>query len=443
MRVADAKPLAPVPSKGTSTPKGPDMASRPVIDLDHHSEAYAREGLEQVAVLREKCPVGWSEAHGGFWAVTRHADVTEVLRCPEIFTSGKHQGADGIWTGGSTIPTSQRDPLLPLEQDGPRAVAYRRLVTKWTSRSAVDALVPSMEVMTDHLLNRVIESGRIDFVNDLGNPLPAMVIMRILGFDLNGWERFAWPFHALEAAPRDSEDFARCLEEFGWIREQLALACEKRRAEPGKDAISELAAARVDGELVPIDDCVGILMTFIGGGVDTTTATLAHSLRYLSQTPQDRAALQEDPERIPLAVEEFLRCFPPVRQLARTVAGETEFRGMHMLDRERVHVSVLSANHDEATFADASQVDITRAPNAHVSFGLGLHRCAGLNVARAELAVMLAKVLSRVPDFQVIEEGSSRYDEAGNVDGWVAMPATFAPGNQVTADVAALGITEQ
>jgi cytochrome P450 len=183
-------------------------------------------------------------------------------------------------------------------------------------------------------------------------------------------------------------------------------------------------------------------MTFIGGGVDTTTATLAHSLRHLSRTPANRQALLADPERIPLAVEEFLRCFPPVRQVSRTVAGETEFRGMQMRDRERVHVSVLSANHDEAAFESAGQVDITRAPNPHVSFGLGLHRCAGLNVARAELVVMLARVLARIPDFSVLEAESSRYSEAGNVDGWVAMPATFTPAGRVPADVAALGITE-
>jgi cytochrome P450 len=419
------------------------VSQRQRIDFDHHSPEFSEHGPAQMAELRDTCPVGWSDAQGGFWAVTRYSQVDQVLRRPEIFSSQKNLRDDGVWWGGSVIPTSQRSPLLPLEMDGPRAVAYRRIVTRWASRTAAERLAPTMDRLTDYLLDRVIESGRMDIIADLGNPLPALVIMKVLGLSLSGWHRFSWPFHTLEAAAKDSAEFQTCLHEFAWLADQLADRCIERRESPGDDAISDLVTASVDGELVSIEDCVQILMTFIGGGVDTTTATLGHALRYLSQHPDQRAVLIDDPDRVIVAVEEFLRVFPPVRQLSRTVTRDTEFGGEQLLERERVLVSVLAANLDDQVFEDAGSVELTRSPNPHVAFGLGVHRCAGRNIARVELSAMLRTILRRIPDFSVVESESARYSEAGNVDGWIRMPATFAPGRRLERDLSDLGLSPE
>jgi cytochrome P450 len=184
---------------------------------------------------------------------------------------------------------------------------------------------------------------------------------------------------------------------------------------------------------VPIYDCVGILQTVIGGGVDTTTAALAHSLLYLDAHPDDRAALIADPALIPHACEEFLRAFPPVRQVARRTAGNAELAGQRLTDRECVMVSVLSANYDEAVFARPDKVDLDRRPNPHLTFGAGVHRCAGSHVARFMLIEMIEQVLTRMPDYRVVREKAERYAESGEVDGWVSLPLSFTPGGRLTA----------
>ena len=408
-----------------------EEASRARCPVDHHSPGYASQARGLHQELRETCPVGWSDAHAGFWVVSRHKDAITVLHNPAAYRSGKEL-RDGAWFGGSTIPTTQRAPLLPLELDPPLATKYRQLVMPWLTRTVVESRAPAIRRFADELLDRVIETGRFDIVMDLGAPLSAMVVVTLLGLDHSDAERIAWPFHAYEAIPRNSPEFRHVTDEMTWLTGLLYRTCERRRATPRTDAISRLVGACVDGEPVPIEDCVGILLTVIGGGVDTTTAALAHSLLYLDARHDDRDKLIADPSLIPHACEEFLRAFPPVWQLARRTGAPGDLAGQPLAAGERVMVSVLSANHDEAVFARPAEVDLGRRPNPHLAFGAGVHRCAGSHVARFELRVMIERVLARMPDYQIVHDQAERYVASGDVDGWVTMPAVFTPGERLT-----------
>jgi cytochrome P450 len=407
-------------------------ADRARCPVDHHSPGYATGARALHQQLRQTCPVGWSDAQAGFWAVSRHSDAFTVLHDAATYRSGKEL-RDGVWFGGSTIPTTQRAPLLPLELDPPLGTKYRQLVMPWLTRTVVESHAAVIRAFADELLDRVIERGRFDVISDLGAPLPAMVVVMLLGLDQGDAERLAWPFHAYEAVPRNSPEFRHVVDEMTWLTGLLYRTCEHRRAAPGTDAISRLVTARVDGEPVPAEDCVGILMTVIGGGVDTTTAALAHTLLYLDAHRDDRDTLIADPSLIPHACEEFLRAFPPVWQLARRAGAPADLAGQRLAEGERVMVSVLSANHDESVFDRPGEVDLVRRPNPHVTFGAGVHRCAGSHVARFELRVMIERVLARMPDYRILRDQAEHYVESGDVDGWIAMPAVFTPGERTTA----------
>src|SRR4051812_46794588 len=160
-----------------------------------------------------------------------------------------------------------------------------------------------------------------------------------------------------------------------WIAGQIFETAMRRREDPKDDLISDLATARVDGELLALEDVVGITMTVVGGGVDTTTSLFGNAILHLHRNPEDRKALLADAELIPTACEEFLRHFTPAQILSRQVCQDAELAGQAMHAREYVDVCLASANHDENTFPNAERVVLDRFPNRHAAFGLGIHRC--------------------------------------------------------------------
>lgn len=407
-------------------------ADRPRCPVDHHSVEYSSTAKELHDRLRDSCPVGWSDAHGGFWVMSRYTDIKAALRKPEVFSSAKTPEPDGSWSGGSTIPTTQRPPMLPLEMDPPLGVKYRSLIMSWLSRQAVEPLRPAVAAYVDRLIDGFLEAGRFDVVTDVGAPTPAMVVTKLLDLDESQAERIAWPFHAFESVPRDSPEFQKVLDEMAWIRGLLEQTCRERRENPGDDAISRLVTAEVDGAEVPLADCVGILMTVVGGGVDTTTNALAHCLDHLDRDRELRQRLIESPELIGKAVDELLRAYPPVWQLSRRVLTPTTVGDARLEPGQRVMASVLAANHDPAVFPEPTRIDIDRPPNQHLSFGYGVHRCAGSYVARLELAVMIERILLRLPDHRILREEARRYAASGNVDGYITMPAVFTPPRRTT-----------
>jgi cytochrome P450 len=154
------------------------------------------------------------------------------------------------------------------------------------------------------------------------------------------------------------------------------------------------------------------------------TSTLVH----LSQHPDQRRRLIKDPSLWETATEEFLRRYPPIRSHARTVTAAVEIGGCPMRPGDRVLISERSACHDEEAFLHADEVILDRFPNRHVAFGLGIHRCAGMHLARLQYRQLVTAVLARMPDYRVDETQLAQYPVQGAVAGWASAPATFTPG---------------
>jgi cytochrome P450 len=416
---------------------------RDVIDFDHHSPEYARRVFEDPSgffqEMQRDHPVAFTEKHGGYWVVSRYEDVKRVSEDDALFSSRNDLPHQGQAYSGITIPGNGARST-PIEMDPPEFFDYRRLVNRWFAPAAIEKLKPRMMEFTTWCLDRHIESGRIDLVLDLSSPVPAMMTLYVLGIPLEHWHLYADTSHAVVYTPPDSPAKRKAIEGDMMMRGTFVEIIKERRRKPGDDIISHLVNARIGGDPIPDSTLIEMCSLIVHGGVDTTTSLLANTFEYLERTPEAKQRLIDDPELIFSAGEEFLRYYCPVQMLARTVTRDVEIGGQSIRAGERVGLWWAAANHDPAVFENPEQVILDRFPNRHAAFGLGIHRCLGSNFARAQYAAVLGEVLKRMPDFRLIRPEAEHYESIGTVNGYVKMPAAFAPGRRAQApmEIAAL-----
>jgi cytochrome P450 len=401
-----------------------------VEQFDHHTEHFAEHWREIYADLRATCPVAHTPAHGGFHVITRYADVKRVMSDPETFACGRDLPFDGFTTGGVTIPVNPVRMGM-METDPPLSQAYRRPLANLFTAKAVAAYEPRLAEIVTWTVDRVIGNGRLDFVDDLANPLPAMVSLDYFGLPLERWESYATVLH--KAAYREKGS-ARAV---AALLEDLRAVLAGRRDSPARggdrgDVVDRLLTAEVNGAPLSFDEVVNQVFMLLNGGIDTSTALIASMFLYLSEHPGERAALAADPARIPNAVDEMLRYFTPGPGVARTVTAPVSLGAVDLKPGDRILLALGSANHDEGVFADPEVVRLDRAnASKHLAFGHGLHRCLGAFLAPAEMRLLLEEVLRRLPDYVIDVEAVVHYPTIPLINGWIAMPATFTAGPRV------------
>lgn len=401
--------------------------------FDHHSQDFAQHWRDIYADMRQHCPVAHTERHDGFSVLTRYDDIKKVLADPDTFVCGRDLSfGDKMVGGGATVPTNPVRMGM-MEMDPPVSQAYRKLLAPLLSRKAIEAYRPRMREIVSWTIDRVIESGSVDFVDAIANPLPAMVSLDYFGLSLDKWEQYATTLH--KAVYREK----------GSVRELMALVDDvrstvvERRATAGErgDLVDALLTGKVDDQ--PLDDemVTELLFMLLNGGIDTSTALIAHMFGYLAAHPSEREALIADPARIPSAIDEMLRYFPPGTGVARTVAKHVEIEGHRFAPGDRVYCAIGAANLDPSVFPHPDEVHLDRENSSkHLSFGFGVHRCLGVFLAPMELTVLLDEVLRRMPDYVIDREGVRQYPTIPLVNGYLAMPATFTPGPRVLAGFA-------
>jgi len=206
------------------------------------------------------------------------------------------------------------------------------------------------------------------------------------------------------------------------------------REHPRPGMIDALIRAKIIGESPSDIEVTGALGLLIGGGFDTTTALTAHSLEYLSEHPGERERLSRERDTLlDSATEEFLRFYTPAPGDGRTISADCEIAGTSFKEGERLWISWAMANRDPAVFPDPNEIDMERKGNRHTSFGLGIHRCIGSNVARMTFKRMLLAVLDRMPDYVCDPAGAVHYPTIGVIQGMQHLPATFTPGPRLGA----------
>lgn len=317
--------------------------------------------------------------------------------------------------------------LIPLELDPPRFTAFRKLLNPLFSPSASERWRPFVRQAADFMIDKVCEAGECDLVNDIASPVPAMLTMRMLGLPLDDWEDVATPFHEISWAVPGSEMYERAIGGIFRVLGRLSAELQTRRVEPADDILTFFTTAEIDGQLLTEEEILKICFLMLIGGVDTSTGLLSHALAWLSQHPDERQRLIDEPDLLPKATEEFLRWASPAPALARTVTAETELGGQKLCPGDRLLLLWGSANQDEEVFDDPDQVDLDRWPNRHQAFGLGAHRCLGSNLGRIQFQEVLMAVLTRIGDYTVDLSAAEHYPSLGQVNGYTTLPARFTP----------------
>lgn len=398
--------------------------------FDRHTPEYRVQFEKITEEMQQRCPVAWSDTYGGHWVAASSSAVFELARCPHI--SAHHDVSGETPYKGIAIPSARRVNGVRggmLEMDDPEHRHYRTALNPYLSPAAIQRWEPFIDEIVRACIDEKIAEGRIDFIDDLANVVPAVLTLAMMGIPLKKWSVYSDPIHAAMYTPEDSPDIERVTAMHREMGLDLLQSMLEIREHPRPGLVNALINMRIDGEPAPDLEIMGMLGLIVGGGFDTTTALTAHSLEWLSEHPDQRALLSRERDQLlDSATEEFLRFYTPAPGDGRTFSADVELEGTHFKEGERVWISWAMANRDPSVFAEPNTIDLDRKGNRHFSFGIGVHRCAGSNVARTVFKSMITGVLDRMPDYRCDPEGTVHYDTIGVIQGMRKLPATFTPG---------------
>lgn len=398
----------------------------PVVTFDASSVDVAQRQHEIYDDLRSRCPVAWSDAHDGFWVLTKYADVAAAARDAKTFGS-QNEPTMSFPKGIHIPPAPFRYGIA--EMDAPRHSVFRRAMMGRFALPEITKMVPDIQAYTRGCVDQIVAKGSpADLVRDLCVPVPAMTTLAIWGMPVEDWPKYEAAYHQSIYTPPDDPTRPAIDEAMQAVAEDIAEFVERKRREPDDSLGSQLANLEVDGELCSVDEIVGMGMVVLSGGLDTTTALAASSLLHLQRDHELRTRLCNDVDLLDVAFDEFIRVYSPAQGLARNVMADTEVREKCMVRGERLYISWAAANRDPDQFPDPHRLDIDRTEKRHLSFGLGPHHCLGQYLAKAEWVAIVSEVLRRLPDYEIDESSATRYPSIGVVDGWINLPIVFTAG---------------
>ena len=388
------------------------------VAFDHHNAEFVSQNYEIYRILRAQCPVAHTESHGGFWVAAGYDEVFQVARDDYTFSS-RH---------GGVIPPTNVGRLLPIQADPPELERYRRLLNPFMTPKAAKQLEPFIEEVADSAIDGFIEKGHADLVLELANPVPAMTTMRLLGLDPKEWRIFADPLHQVMYTRPDSPENEAGQEKVLSFSGKIIDEVEERRRRPRNDMISQLLVSEFEGIKTSFEEVCDLVRMVIFGGMDTVVAALGNIFLQLDLNPGIRTRLINDRALLPTAIEEFLRFEAPIQGFAREATKDAVIGGETIKAGDRIFMSWASANRDEKVFGETCEsLQIDRTPNRHMTFGIGGHRCQGASLARAELRIVLDRLLTRLPDFKIVWDSVLGPETIGSSNGQRATPATFTP----------------
>ncbi len=396
--------------------------SDPTVNADPFP-AFAR--------LRQDDPVHWSPAMKA-WIVTRYDDVkgvalnTEDLsanRLTPFFKSDQTQARGGVENLARYLTHWM------VFQDPPEHTRLRRLFTRVFTVASVEALRSTIEQSVTALLDamelKAAEGAPLDWISDFAYPLPATVIMDLLGVPREDLRRVkVWSDDIalfIGSAQAAADKYARAESGAKAMAEYFRGLIDERAAAPRDDMMSRLVSARDERESLSTDEVVGTCILLLFAGHETTTNLIGNGFLYSMKFREQWERVRADASLIPAAVEEWLRYDGPSGSIARVVARDLEFHGRTLKRGQRIFAFLNAANRDPAAFADADTFDLGRDPNPHLTFGHGIHFCLGAPLARLEAQIALQHLVERVPGIR-LAGGTPEWHDSLILRGVKALP---------------------
>jgi cholest-4-en-3-one 26-monooxygenase len=374
-----------------------DLATLDIISPDH----YERGGYPYAewAWLRRHAPLHWYERPtvDPFWAVTKHADIIEIGKQPEIFLNEPR-----LAVFGNEFPPPPEATLRHLlNMDPPDHARYRQVTSKRFTPRAVQGLEPKVRRLTRQMIDRAAERDGGDFVRDISARITIAVIAEMLGVPQEDWELlFQWTNRMI--APEDPDFQLEGSADATLERTRIELfhyftaMVKDRRANPRDDIVSVVAHGRVNGQPLPEVELLSYCSLLVVAGNETTRNAMTGGVLAFLDHPGEWEKLRRDPGLVGGAVEETVRWVTPVIQFARTATRDYELRGQTIRAGQSLCLFYPSANRDEEVFPDGDVFRIDRQPNRHIAFGMGEHVCLGAHLARLELRCALEELRARL-----------------------------------------------
>jgi cytochrome P450 len=378
----------------TEKPPVQDFAT----DFDHTDPAWVSDPYPIWQDLRERCPVAHTDRYGGAWFPATHAGVSTIAKDTEHFTSRAVIMEVGR-PGEEALP-APIGVAPPITSDPPFHQIARKLILPAFAPGVINELEPQIREVCRDLLERFGDDEEVNASWDYARLIPPSVIRQMLGFPEEDTERFIEIVHMITESVDNSEE--QRIAEFEPIEAYFVAQMEDHLANPRDDLTSFLLNAEIEGQKLSMEHVFGTIVLILVAGIDTTWGAVGASLWHLAHHPDDLARLVNEPDLMPVAVEEFLRFYAPVT-MARLVKEDMEYLGCPMKEYDWILLGFPAANRDPVVFKDADQFIIDRAENRHVAFGLGIHRCIGSNLARLELRVAIEEFIKRYPRFELAE----------------------------------------
>ena len=396
------------------------------LELPELQELADAERFELIAALEEAGRQHWLCRAPIGYAVTRHEDVTAILRERRF-----HSAVSLIpQMAGVEGPIRERQTGSILAMEGPEHTRLRRLASPAFTPRATDRLRPFMRDVVNGLVDGFAARGSCELVSDLCEPYPIPIICELLGAPKEDWKLFSdWAVNIFRIFNNDiANDQDLILTAMDELDAYVRAMVEERRSKPADDLLSHMIAVEEEGDRLSTDELVMMTEAVLMAGTDTTRNQLACSVALLAQHPDQWRRLAEDPDLAAPAVEETMRYLGAVRGTARFASEDIEYRDVTFPAGTLVITSLAVANLDATVWDDPHRFDIEREPGraTHMTFGSGVHFCLGASLARAELQEALPLLARRMPDLEL--DGPIEWKPA-NIGIWgpSRLPLRFTP----------------
>jgi len=363
-----------------------------VNDWDWLDDGWGENAIDIWNDVREVCPVGSTERYGrAFMPVTMDA-VRDIANNTEDFSS--------IWVNVAR-PDAPRAAAPPITSDPPDHHGHRRLILPAFNPKAIAAIEQEMRDYCRGLIKDLDGMDAVDAAVQYTQNIPVHGICIVTGLPEEDADLFRdWIYKNFQLAPKDNSIRLQVLTE---MTHYISAILKDRLENPKDDLLTVVANAEIDGKEVDWDIKVGYIRLQIIAGIDTTWSAIGSGLWHFAQHNDEVQQLIAVPNEDPLwqtANEEVLRYYAPVT-MARKVINDVNVQGCPMHAGDQTLVTFPAANHDPAAFEDAHIFKLDRQNNRHVAFGLGIHRCAGSNLARLEMLVAFQEWLRAFPNYSL------------------------------------------
>ena len=399
---------------------------QPSVSLDPRDPAFVQDPYPFYAEWRATHPVfHWEQL--GHWCFTAYDDVHALLRDRsfgrQILHIATREELGWPETPAHLAQFYKFEEHSLLEIEPPVHTRLRRFINPSFLPRQIELLRPDIERLSHELIDRFAGQGSTNLITSFAEPVPVMVIARFLGVpDDMAPQILAWSHDmvAMYQARRDRavEDraVAATIAFSGYMRGLLA----ERRATPREDFLSQLLTARdEDGTALTEDELVTTAILLLNAGHEATVHSLGNGVQALLRHGKI-ADFLADPAR---CSEEMLRFNTPLHMFKRYALEDLEYKGIALKKGDQVGLLLASANRDEAKFPAAADFIPLRSPNAHVSFGAGIHYCVGAPLARLEMQTALRVLFERLPRLQL--EGTARYRDTWHFHALESLPVTW------------------